>query len=256
MKGQIMKKSISFALALIAYLFFFYYVMVLAVDKISDFSVYAVYWRVIFKGWLTTIMLSGLSLLLSLVVGLILYLMVESKIGFLYFLAEIHKTIIFGTPLLVIAIVAYYYIGDAFHIDSKFWVGVLTLALYIGAYISDIYKGAIEGIHENQWQTAKMFGLTKYQTYRYVVFPQVLKSILPPLAGQFALTIKGSALLSYMATDEFLNTVKTVQSISFRYPEGFIIISIGYWLLTVPLVVVVRIFEKRVNYKEQTWNLK
>jgi polar amino acid transport system permease protein len=79
---------------------------------------------------------------------------------------------------------------------------------------------------------------------------------LPPLAGQFALTIKGSALLSYMATDEFLNTVKTVQSISFRYPEGFIIISIGYWLLTVPLVVVVRIFEKRVNYKDQTWNLK
>ena len=251
-----MKKGISFGLALLAYLFFFYYVMVLSTGKTQDFSQYYVYRNVILKGWFTTILLSGMSLMLSLVIGLILYLMVESKNSFLYSLAEIHKTIIFGTPLLVIAIVAYYYIGNAFNVDSKFWVGVITLALYIGAYISDIYKGAIEGIHENQWQTAKMFGLTKFQTYRYVVFPQVLKSILPPLAGQFALTIKGSALLSYMATDEFLNTIKTVQSISFRYNEGFIIVTLGYWLLTIPLVIIVRFFEKRVNYKERTWNLK
>lgn len=251
-----MKKIINFTLALMVYMSFFYYVMVVRSGKAQDFSVYLEYGNVIFKGWLTTILLSGASLLLSLIIGLVLYLMVVSKNSFLYSLAEIHKTIIFGTPLLVIAIVAYYYIGNAFNVDSKFWVGVITLGLYIGAYISDIYKGAIEGIHDNQWQTAKMFGLTKFQTYRYVVFPQVLKSILPPLAGQFALTIKGSALLSYMATDEFLNTIKTVQSISFRYNEGFILVTLGYWLLTIPLVVVVRIFERRVNYKESTWNLK
>lgn len=128
-------------------------------------------------------------------------------------------------------------------------MGSLTLGLYIGAYISDIYKGAIESIHQNQWQTAKMFGFTKYQTYRYIVFPQVMTSILPPLAGQFAMTIKSSALLAYMSTNEFLNSVQTIQSISFRYPEGFLIIAAGYLILTIPLILMVRRLEKRLNYK-------
>jgi polar amino acid transport system permease protein len=251
-----MKKGIQFLLALTAYLAFFYYVMVIKTGSDLEFQAYYLYRGVIFKGWVTTIVLSGLSLMLSLLIGLVIYLMQTSKIRFFYYLAELHKTIIFGTPLVVIAIVAYYYVGDAFNVDSKFWVGVITLGLYIGAYISDIYKGAIEGIHENQWQTAKMFGLSRYQTYRFVIFPQMLKGILPPLAGQFALTIKGSALLSYMATDEFFNTIKTVQASSFKYDEGFIIVAFGYLLLTVPLVMVVRLFENKVNFKEQTWNLK
>ena len=72
---------------------------------------------------------------------------------------------------------------------------------------------------------------------------------LPPLAGQFAMTIKSSALLAYMATDEFLNANQTVQSISFRYPEGFIIIAIGYLILTIPLILLVRRLEKKLNYK-------
>jgi len=149
----------------------------------------------------------------------------------------------------VIAIIAYYYIGNAFNVDSKFWIGSLTLALYIGAYIADIYKGAIESIHINQWQTAKMFGFSRYQTYRYIVFPQVITTILPPLAGQFAMTIKSSALLAYMSTDEFLNAIQTVQSISFRYPEGFLIVTVGYLILTIPLILLVRYLEKKFDYK-------
>lgn len=243
------KKIASFAAALLLYGLFFYFVMTKSLDKGVDYSVYITYKKVIFNGWLTTISISFLALVLALVVGLILYWMSTSKFGVLRYLQEIHKMIIFGTPLVVIAIVAYYYIGNAFNVRSKFWVGVITLALYIGAYIADIYKGAVESIHINQWQTAKMFGFTKVQTYRYVVFPQVLMTILPPLAGQFALTIKGSALLSYMSTDEFLNTIKTVQAASFRYSEGFIIVTLGYLLLTVPLILLVRYLEKRMNYK-------
>ncbi|OJV63151.1 MAG: hypothetical protein BGO41_10665 [Clostridiales bacterium 38-18] len=244
-----MKKILSFLAAIAVYVLLFYFVSSRALEKTTDYSVYLNYWRVILDGWLTTIAISVVSLILALVIGLVLYLMTVSKWRVLKYLSEIHKTIIFGTPLIVIAVIAYYYIGDAFNIDSKFWVGSLTLGLYIGAYISDIYKGAIESIHQNQWQTAKMFGFTKYQTYRYIVFPQVMTSILPPLAGQFAMTIKSSALLAYMSTNEFLNSIQTIQSISFRYPEGFLIIAVGYLILTVPLIFMVRTLEKRLNYK-------
>lgn len=244
-----MRKIISFFSALGLYAIFFWFVSTSALEKTIDFTIYKQYYRVILNGWITTLTISAVSLVLALFVGLVLYFMRESTFKIFVYLSEIHKTIIFGTPLVVIAIIAYYYIGNAFNIDSKFWIGALTLALYIGAYIADIYKGAIESIHINQWQTAKMFGFTRYQTYRYIVFPQVITSILPPLAGQFAMTIKSSALLAYMSTDEFLNAIQTVQSISFRYPEGFLIVTVGYLVLTIPLILLVRMLEKKLNYK-------
>ncbi|MGB3366470.1 MAG: amino acid ABC transporter permease [Acidaminobacteraceae bacterium] len=244
-----MKKLGSFLVAIGVYISFFYFVMVRSIDKSMDFAVYSEYAEVIFKGWITTIQISVISVLLSLIVGLILFFMQESKSQILRYLSEIHKTIIFGTPLIVLATVAYYYIGFAFGIESRFWVGVITLALYIGAYIADIYKGAIESIHKNQLQAATMFGFSRYQTYRYIIFPQVVMSILPPLAGQFALTVKGSALLSYMATDEFFNTIKTVQSVSFRYSEGFVLVALGYLIITIPLIRLIRYLENRLNYR-------
>lgn len=244
-----MSKRIGFFAALALYVLFYAFVASQALERTVDFSSYVAYGPVIFRGWLTTIAISVVSLVMAIFVGLVLYIMRESKISILYYIAEIHKTIIFGTPLVVLSMVAYFYIGDAFGLKSKFWVGSIALAFYIGAYISDIYKGAVEGIHINQWQTAKMFGFTKFQTYRYVVLPQVITGILPPLTGQLTMTIKSSAILAYMATDEFLNTIRTVQAIGFRYPEGFLITIAGYLLLTVPLILLVRKLEKKLNYK-------
>jgi len=242
------KKIGSFLLALFIYFLLFLYVLHSTGEKL-DFSAYVDYGIIIWNGWLRTIIVSILSVLLSLIVGLVLYFLQESGIGVFFYIAQIHKTIIFGTPLVVIAIVSYYYVGNAFGISNKVFIGIVTLGLYIGAYIADIYKGAIESIHLNQWQTAKMFGFTRYQTYRYIIFPQVLKSILPPLAGQFALTIKGSALLSFMGLSEFLNEVNIVQANSFEIMEGFIILAIGYWLITVPIIIVVRRFEERLHVR-------
>lgn len=247
-----LKKNLNFVLAICVYLALFYFVLLRSIGAELDFTPYYTYRKVLFLGWLRTIEVSVLGVLLSLVIGLALYFMQESKISIIHYIVHIHKTIIFGTPLIVIAIVAYYYVGFAFSINSKLFIGVLTLGLYIGAYIADIYKGAIESIHINQWQTAKMFGFTTYQTYRYIIFPQVLKSILPPLVGQFALTIKGSALLSYMALNEFLNEVNVVQANSFRTIEGFIILAFGYWLITIPIIIIVRRLEKTLHVKITT----
>lgn len=242
-------KWINFIIAILLYIALFYFV-IKTLRITLEFEVYYEYRSLLFKGWLRTIQVSAIGVTLSLIVGLVLYFMSQAKaIPILPMIAEIHKTIIFSTPLIVIAIVAYYFIGTAFGVDSRMFIGILTLGLYIGAYIADIYKGAIESIHINQWQTAKMFGFSKYQTYRYVIFPQVLKSILPPLAGQFALTIKGSALLSFMGLNEFLNEINVVQAISYKSFEGFILLSIGYWIITIPLIVAVRYFEEKLHVR-------
>lgn len=242
-----MKKTLSFITALSFYIVLFIFVLYKTQTKLI-FSDYTTYYRVILKGWFTTISISIISIALALIFGLLLYLMSQSKSYILKYTVEILKTIAFATPLLVIAITSYYYIGNAFGIKDKLIVGSLTLGVYISAYISDIYKAAIESIHINQWQAAKMFGFNKYQTYRYIIFPQVFKSILPPLAGQFALLVKGTSLLSYLSTTELFNSVNQIAASTLNYPAGFIVMTIGYWIITIPLIYMVRNLEKKANY--------
>lgn len=242
-----MKKIFSFTLAVAIYLVFFAFVISKSTSEL-DFGTYTEFFNAIAKGWLTTVLISLVSILLALIIGLVLYLMQESKNLILYYLAEILKVMMFSTPLLVIAIVSFYYISNAFNIDNRFLVGALTLGTYISTYIADVYKGAIESIHVNQWQAAKMFGFNKYQTYRFIIFPQVFKSILPPLAGQFALTVKGSSLLGYIGTAELFNRINSVMAASFRYSEGFMLMTFGYWIITIPLIMLVRKLEKKANY--------
>jgi polar amino acid transport system permease protein len=242
-----MKKLLSFIAAVAIYIGIFYFVLI-RTGLEPKFDTFVPYYRFIFRGWFNTISLGVVSISLALVFGLVLYFIQESKNLVLKYFAEILKTMAFATPLLVIAITSYYYIGNAFKVDNKFVVGSITLGIYISAYIADIYKAAIESIHVNQWQAAKMFGFNKFQTYRYIIFPQVVRSILPPLAGQFALTIKGTSLLSYMATAELFNTVNQVAANSLNYTAGFIIMTVGYWIITIPLIFMVRKLETKANY--------
>ncbi len=238
-----------FIIALVLNGLFFYFVLSRQSGKPLNFEPYLTYLPVILSGWIRTVYMSFMSMVASLFVGLVLYMMHQSKFRLLQSLAVIHKNIMFGTPLLVIVIVSYYMIANAFNYRNKVVVGVIILAMYIGAYVSDIYKGSVESIHMNQWQTAKMFGFSTYQTYRYVILPQVVITALPPIAGQLALTIKGSALLSLIATPEYFNQVNNVLATTFLYREGYIILAIGYLLITIPLIRLVRYLEVKLNYK-------
>lgn len=244
-----MKKTIHRVIAITIYILFFVFVLLKASGNGLDFSVYLDSGKIILNGWINTIAVSVLSLIFSLIVGIILYAMGNSRLLFIRYIAQIHKTLIFGVPLVVIIIASYYYVGYAFNVESKFMIGVVTLSIYTGAYISDIYRGAIESVHPRQWKAAKIFGFSKIQTYRYIIFPQVIMSILPPLTGQLALLIKGSALLAYMAFDEFFNVIKTVQSYTFANAEGYVIVAVGYLIMTVPLLMLIKKLEKKLNFR-------
>ena len=76
---------------------------------------------------------------------------------------------------------AFYVVADALHFQDRFTVGVLTLSLFSGAFISEIIRGGIESVGTSQLESARAIGLTKFQTYRYVIFPQAIRVILPGL---------------------------------------------------------------------------
>ena len=92
-----------------------------------------------------------------------------------------------GTPLLVQILIFFYVVADAIGVGNRYLVGVLTLAFFSGAYISEIIRAGIESVGQSQLESARAIGLTPAQTYRHVIFPQALRQTLPPLAGQLNL---------------------------------------------------------------------
>jgi polar amino acid transport system permease protein len=128
-------------------------------------------------------------------------------------------------------------------------VGVLTLSFFSGAYISEVVRAGIESVGKSQLESAKAIGLTRAQTYRYVIFPQALRQSLPPLAGQFVSLIKDSSLLSIISISEFTWNAEAINSRTFSTLESYIPLAVGYLILTLPISLWTRYLEKRHKYE-------
>lgn len=186
----------------------------------------------IISGFLLTIYISLVALFGSLLLGLLGAMAQISKIQMFHYIGKFYVDIVRGTPLLVQIIAIYYFIGVFFQLNNKFVAGVLILSIFEGAYISEIIRSGIESISKTQLETARSLSLTVRQTYIYIIFPQVIRRILPPLSGQFVSLIKDSSLLSIIALSEFTLSVQNVAAINFNFTEGYILLGFGYLILT------------------------
>lgn len=202
----------------------------------------------LFKGWLLTIGLAGASLLLSTVFGTLAALMRRSAWMPLRASAIVYTELIRSTPLLVQILLLYYGIAQAVGLQDRFTAGVLILSLFAGAYISEIIRAGIEGIPRTQLESARSLGFTPLQTYRFVIFPQALRQILPPMTGQFISLIKDSSLLSIIGMQEFTQSAQEINSYTYSTLESYLPLAVGYLLLTLPLSLLAHRLEKRMQY--------
>ena len=213
-------------------------------------------WSAIYKyrqkflqGWLATVWISLASLGLSTGIGLLFALGQRSRFLPLRYFSKLYIEIVRGTPLLVQILIFFYVVADAFHVTERYRVGILTLSFFTGAYISEIIRAGIESIGQSQLESARAIGLTQAQTYRYVIFPQALRQILPPLAGQFVSLIKDSSLLSVIGISEFTLNAREVNANTYSSLESYLPLAIGYLLLTLPLSLWTRYLEEKHRYQ-------
>lgn len=200
------------------------------------------------QGWLMTLGLSAASLLLSVLIGLLTALARRSLFLPLRYAAVLYVEVIRGTPLLVQILILFYVIANAFGVDNRYLVGVLTLSLFAGAYLAEMIRSGIESIRDSQLESARAIGLTRGQTYRHVIFPQVLRQLLPPLTGQFASIIKDSSLLSIIAVSEFTLNAQEVNAFTYSTLESYLPLALGYLLLTLPISLASRVLERRFHF--------
>jgi polar amino acid transport system permease protein len=200
------------------------------------------------NGWLTTIGISLAALIISTMIGLVSALARRSHFAPMRFGAMLYVELVRGTPLLVQILIFFYVVADAFGVGNRFIVGTLTLAVFSGAYISEIIRAGIESIGESQLESARAIGLTPAQTYRHVIFPQALRQTLPPLAGQFVSLIKDSSLLSIIGIGELTLNAQQVNSYTYSTLESYLPLAAGYLVLTLPLSLWIRQLEKKASY--------
>jgi len=213
-----------------------------------NWRVLAEYQPLLWRGWWTTVALSLAALCLSVLIGMVVALALLSRLPVLRYLARIYVEMVRGTPLLVQILICFYVFANAVGIQDRYLVGIMTLSLFSGAYVTEIFRAGMESVGRSQWESARAIGLTPAQTYRYVVFPQALRQTLPPLAGQFVSLIKDSSLLSYISIRELTFAAQSVTSLTYSSLEVYLPLALGYLVLTLPISLWTQALERRVHF--------
>ena len=204
--------------------------------------------------WIT-LKISFISTILGILLGIIGGVARVSDTPVLKWTAITYVEIIRGSPLLVQIMIAYFVLGTTINkilmmngipkLDPE-WYGIAALSVFTGAYVVEIVRAGIESIHSGQVEAARSAGMTYFQCMYHIVLPQALKTILPPLAGQFISLIKDSSLLGIIAIRELTKAAREIVSATLQPFEVYFLVAILYLVLTFTLSMAVQKLEKRM----------
>jgi polar amino acid transport system permease protein len=198
----------------------------------------------ILQGLKITLNITWISLLLTYVIGLVTALMRLSNSLIARGVARAYLEVTRNTPLLVQIFFMYFVVAPILDIE-RFTAGVLALSLFEGSYASEIYRSGIVAVNKGQWEASYTLGLSTYQSYRYIILPQAIRRILPPLTSQAVSLIKDSSLVSVIAIYEMTMYANEIASETFLVFEIFFTIAAIYLALALVLSRIVAYFEKR-----------
>ena len=227
--------------------------------------------NIIMWGLYNTLRLSIWGILLASIFGTLMGIARSSKILFFRLISGTYVETMRNLPPLVIIYIVYFFIGDqvmpAAGLDSlleegpswirsltsfcfapprfitAFFSALLTLAIFEGAYITEIVRSGIQSINRGQWEASYALGLSRWQQMRYVILPQAYQRILPPLAGQFISLIKDSSIVSVISIQELTFQGTELMTSTLLTMEIWITITVLYLALTLPCSLLVERLE-------------
>lgn len=193
-----------------------------------------------------TLKLTAVSLLLAMVIGLAVAFLKLSRHRALNWVANVYIAVIRGTPLIVQLMFLYFGITSII-VLSSFWAGSLALAIHAGAYVAEIFRGAIQSIDKGQTEAARSLGVSHWKTMRLVVLPQAFRRAVPPLGNQFIIGLKDSSLVAYLGVAELYGTALSAQAENFQPFETYMVAGLYYLVLVLIFTLLVNRLESRLD---------
>lgn len=231
--------------------------------------------NVLIQGLATTVRLSIWSAAGALVIGTVFGVLAIQHNRAFRAVSRLYVALVRNTPPLVLVFIFYFFVGNQltaalgvnrFVADadettlsivgavfseparlSEFLSATMTLAVYEGAYMTEIIRAGVQSVDKGQWEAAYALGLTKTDQYRFVVLPQALKTISPALAGQFISTIKDSAIVAVISVQDLTFQGLELMSATYRTFEIWITVTLLYFILTATCSFMARLLERRLN---------
>ncbi|MCV2866364.1 amino acid ABC transporter permease [Defluviimonas sp. WL0075] len=203
-------------------------------------------WGPLVKGLIQTLKLAAVSGFIAVSIGFLTAFARLSNSIAGRIIAKWYLEAIRNTPLLVQLFLFYFVLAPIFGID-RFWAGVLCLAFFEGSFAAEIIRGGITGVDHGQYEGADAIGLNVVDKYRFVVIPQSLPLILPPLTGLLISLIKHSAIVSVIAVSELTTAGLNLISDTFMAFEVWFLVAGIYLAVTVTLSISVSLFERSLN---------
>jgi len=239
---------------------------VLGLWAITADGTYSAIFRTLSGGVLTTLWVTFVAFLAATVLGLLVALARTSGIRALREVATFYVEIIRGIPILVflfyIAFVAAPAMVAAFNWLAApligmgwmepatvrgfdfVWRAIFALTVCYSAFIAEIFRAGIEAVGRGQVEAARSLGLSPWQCFRLVVFPQALRTILPPLGNDFVSMVKDSALVSALGVQDITQLGKLHSSSTFLFFETYNVVAFLYLTMTISLSLLVRWLER------------
>ena len=222
-------------------------------------------WEWIAEGFINSVIITVFALLLGLVVGIILAavrssydkneetLRIRGGIGYyvlkiLNAIAKIYITVMRGVPVVVQLMIWYFVILVS---AEDIPIAIVAFGLNSGAYVAEIFRGGIMAIDNGQFEAGRSLGFSYFQTMRYIVIPQTIKSTLPTLLNELIALFKETSIAGYVGIIDLTKAGERIRGITFEAFMPLIVVAIVYLVTVVILTKVVEIIERRLRRNER-----
>ncbi len=203
-------------------------------------------WGALLTGFWNSILCSTIALVFSLILGVFFALLEVAPPKFGRVIAKIYIAIFRTSPLLVSVMIFYLIVPRYIVKLSGFQAGTIGLTLYTSAFIAETVRAGINSIGEGQMEGARSNGMTYVQAMRYVILPQAMKIVIPPLGNQFVNLVKNSSVLAFVAGFDLMYQAQLIAFSTFQTIDTYIIVGLFYLILTLPLSYYMRHLEKKL----------
>ena len=219
------------------------------------------------KGVKITIFVTLVGFALASVLGLLLALGSMSKYLIVRQVTRFYVEIVRGIPMMVLLLYVAFvlapalvalrnYLGDAVGLDpirmrdfSLLWRATIALMIGYSAFIAEVFRAGLLAVDPGQIEAANSLGLSRWQRFRFIVFPQAIRMILPPLGNDFIAMIKDSSLVSVLGVLDVTQLGKVTAAGNFRYFETYNVVALVYLFMTVTLSLLLRRLEAHLRNK-------
>lgn len=198
-------------------------------------------------GFFRTLQVAILALIVSLIVGMFVGILSTAQNWVPRSIARVYVEIFQNIPLVIQIFFMYNGLAMAGIVLSEFTIGVVGVGLYHGAYVGEVVRAGILSMPKGQHEAAYSQGFNYAQTMRYIILPQMVKSILPPLTNQAVNLIKNTSVLAIIAGADLMYAADSYASSSLNYGPAYVLAGLLYFLLCFPLATFSRKYEEKLK---------